>query len=107
MKDGLVKRGSKWSYVLRVPDLISGRTKQKWIGGFASEKEARSARDKARVSVNAGIYVSPSKITVGEFLRKWMDIHALRLKPSTETGYRENLERYTIPRLGKIPLGMV
>lgn len=103
-KDGLVKRGAKWAYVLRILDPVTGKTKQKWIGGFDNEKEAKVARDKARVNVSTGIYISPSKITVQEFLDRWIELHALSLKPSTEAGYRVNLDSYLIPYLGKIPL---
>jgi integrase len=103
-KDGLVKRGTKWAYVLRIPDPVTGKTKQKWIGGFDNEKDAKLARDKARVNVSTGIYVTPSKITVEEFLGKWIELHAMSLKPSTEASYRVNLDSYLIPCLGSIPL---
>ncbi len=35
LKDGVIKRGGTWSYVLRVPDPTTGKTKAKWFGGFA------------------------------------------------------------------------
>ena len=103
-KDGLVKRGTKWAYVLRIPDPVTGKTKQKWISGFDNEKEAKFARDKARVNISTGIYITPSKITVEEFLGTWIELHVLNLKPSTEASYRVNLNSYLLPYLGHIPL---
>lgn len=106
MKNGVVQRGKerKWSYVLRVPDPITNKIKNQWVSGFSTETEAKLARDKARVAIAGGQYVAPSKMTVGEFLTSWIEIHAHDLKPSTELSYRGHLRIYLIPRLGKIPL---
>jgi hypothetical protein len=64
VKNGVAFTGRNWSYVLRVPDLATGKTKPQWVGGFDSEKSAKLARDKARVSLSSSTYVSPSKATV-------------------------------------------
>ena len=68
VKNGIVFTGRSWSYVLRVPDPNTGKTKPQWIGGFESEKSAKLARDKARVSLSNSSYVSPNKLTLGEYL---------------------------------------
>lgn len=34
LRDGIVKRGEAWSYVVRVTDADSGRNRPKWVGGF-------------------------------------------------------------------------
>ena len=103
-KDGLAKRGSKWSYIVRAQDPISGVTKQKWISGFKTKEEAKNARDLGRAEAHQGVFVSPTKITVEAFFRSWLGVHSLSLKSSTEVGYRENIERYIIPRIGKTPI---
>ena len=51
VKDGIAFTGKSWSYVLRIPDPNTGRTKPKWVGGFESERLAKIARDKARVAI--------------------------------------------------------
>lgn len=107
MKNGIAKRGTKWAYVLRVPDPVTGKTKPQWVSGFTSEAEAKSARDKARVALTGGVYVSPTKITVEEFLRAWVTIHAESLKPKTGRDYRDMIERKMVPRLGKIQLSQL
>lgn len=101
---GIVRRGSKWAFVIRIPDATTGKTKQVWSSGFTSEKEAKLARDKARASVGNGTFITPSKTTVEEFLNRWIDIHSLTLKPTTEAEYRARVRLYLIPHLGKIPL---
>ena len=65
-KDGIAKRGSSYSYIVRVKDPETGLSKQKWISGFATKEEAKSARDKARTESRHGGFVSPTKITVQE-----------------------------------------
>lgn len=107
LKNGIVKRGTKWAYVLRVPNPLTGKTKPQWVGGFASEVEAKAARDKARVALSGGVYVSPSKVTVEDFLRSWIKIHSESLKPKTARDYSDMIERKMVPRLGKIQLSQL
>jgi integrase len=97
--------GRNWSYVLRVPDLATGKTKPQWVGGFDSEKSAKLARDKARVSLSSSTYVSPSKATVGEYLSTWInEVHASQLKATTLERYKQVINKHLIPELGAIKL---
>ena len=105
VKNGIVFTGRSWSYVLRVPDTNTGKTKPQWVGGFDSEKAAKLARDKARVTLSTSNYVSPNKITLGEYLTKWInEVHANQLKASTLERYKRVINRYLIPELGAIKL---
>ena len=69
---GIAFTGKSWSYVLRIPDLKTGKTKPKWVGGFDNKESALLARDKARVALRQLNYVEPTGITVGEWLTKWI-----------------------------------
>lgn len=105
VKNGIVFTGRSWSYVLRVPDTNTGKTKPQWVGGFDSEKTAKLARDKARVSLSTSNYVSPNKLTLGEYLTTWInEVHANQLKASTLERYKRVINRYLIPELGAIKL---
>ena len=99
-KDGLTKRGSKWSYIVRVPDPITGTTKQKWISGFATKEEAKSARDLARTESRQGVFVSPSKITVQEHFEEWISLKKTKVKATTADNYRQILDFYILPKFG-------
>ncbi|MEV0286484.1 tyrosine-type recombinase/integrase [Kribbella sp. NPDC050820] len=107
VEDGLTKRGKTWSYVVRVPDPITGRSKPKWVGGFPTKDAAKEARDEARRSARRGEYVEKSRITVEEYLTGWLDGHSMEIKPSTLAGYREWMERHVYPRIGKMRLQAV
>jgi integrase len=104
LRQGVVKRGSTWSYVVRITDPNTGRSRPKWVGGFATEDEAKAARDEARVAARRGEYVNRSTLTVREFLREWIDAHAASVKPGTAKGYRDDIERYVVPRIGGLRL---
>jgi integrase len=99
-KDGIAKRGSSYSYIVRVKDPETGISKQKWISGFATKEEAKSARDKARLEARTGVFVSPTKITVKEHFESWWEIKKEKVKPTTAENYRFILDRYILPKLG-------
>jgi len=104
VKDGIVKRGATWSYVVRVADPATGRTRPRWVGGFGTEDAAKAARDQARVDARSGRYVDRDGITVGEYLLEWLDGAAGTVKPKTMAGYRYNLEHWVLPRIGGLRL---
>ncbi|MGZ0150369.1 tyrosine-type recombinase/integrase [Kribbella sp. WER1] len=107
LNDGVMKRGNTWSYVIRVIDPDTGRSKPKWVGGFATEDDAKAARDEARRAARRGEYVDRSAITVSQYLRDWLDAHALETKPRTLSGYRWLVRQYVEPRIGRMRLQAV
>ncbi len=104
LRDGVIKRGASWSYVIRVPDPATGVTKPRWVGGFATEQDAKSARDDARVRARRGEYVNRSTSTVADYLAEWADAHAAAVKPKTLAGYRHDIDHYIVPRIGRMRL---
>lgn len=85
--------------------------RQVWRSGFATKREAQDARTLALAEIQSGIFVAPSKLTLGDYL---VDIWLPSRKPSgTQTGrsrgrvsigtwdgYRIYVEKYVIPNLG-------
>ena len=88
LRDGVMKRGTTWSYVIRVKDPETGVSKPRWGGGFATEDDAKAARDEARVKARHGEYStgtgSPwrSTWTTGSTRTRWRSSRA----PSPTTG---------------------
>ena len=76
LRDGVIKRGGSWSYVIRVPDPATGVTKPRWVGGFTTEEDAKAARDEARVQARRGEYVNRTTLTVADYLAEWLETHA-------------------------------
>ena len=104
LRDGVIQRGGSWSYVIRVPDPATGVSKPKWVGGFATEEDAKAARDEARVRARRGEYVNRSTSTVAAYLAEWVEAHASTVKPKTLAGYRHDIDHYIVPRIGRMRL---
>jgi integrase len=104
LRDGVIQRGGSWSYVIRVPDPATGVSKPRWVGGFATEEDAKAARDEARVRARRGEYVNRSTSTVAGYLAEWVEAHASTVKPKTFAGYRHDIDHYIVPRIGRMRL---
>jgi len=98
MRDGIVKRGKTFSYVVT----LDGR--KIWKGGFETRAAAKSARDKARVAILENSFSSPSKITLEDYLKFWIERHGRNLKFKTLVGYESHLRIYVFPRIGKMKM---
>ena len=107
LRDGVMKRGSTWPFVIRVTDARTGVSKPKWAGGFATEAAAKEARDSARVAARQGVYVDKSRITVTQYLGDWLAAHALEIKPATLSTYRYLVTHYVNPHIGRMRLQAV
>jgi integrase len=107
LHDGVMKRGTTWSYVIRVKDHETGISKPRWVGGFATEEAAKAARDEARVKARHGEYIDRSRITVAAYLSDWIEAHAMEIKPRTLADYRACIRLYATPRIGHLPIQAV
>ena len=107
LRDGVMKRGNTWSYVIRVKDAETGASKPRWVGGFATEEAAKAARDEARVKARQGQYIDHNSITVATYLDRWIEAHAVQVKPKTLQDYRHLIDRHVRPRIGDLRLQAV
>jgi integrase len=107
LRDGVMKRGSTWSYVIRVKDPETGISKPRWVGGFADEEAAKAARDESRVKARRGEYIDRSRVTVTAYLDDWIDGHAMEIKPRTLMDYRACIRLYVTPHIGNMPIQAV
>ncbi|MCA2230400.1 Arm DNA-binding domain-containing protein [Nonomuraea aurantiaca] len=80
LRDGVMKRGTTWSYVIRVKDPETGESRPRWVSGFATEDDAKAARDEARVKARRGEYIDRNTITVAQYLDEWIEAHAVEIK---------------------------
>ncbi|MFE6459471.1 tyrosine-type recombinase/integrase [Streptomyces cinereoruber] len=70
---------------------------------FDTLKEAKQEYSKITTQRSDGTFVVPSKITVNEWLDKWLELKSRDLEETTMYNYRVTLDRVR-GRLGKIPL---
>ena len=82
-------------------------SRPRWVGGFATEDEAKAARDEARVKARRGEYIGRNQITVTSYLDEWIDSHSMEIKPRTLLDYRACIRLYVTPHIGHMPIQAV
>src|SRR5215475_7456712 len=107
LRDGVMKRGHAWSYVIRIKDPETGASRPRWVGGFATEDDAKAARDEARVKARRGEYIGRNQITVTAYLDDWIDSHAMEIKQRTLLDYRACIRLYVTPHIGHLAIQAV
>jgi integrase len=96
-------RHGSWYFVAELPADARGRRRQLRRGGFASEREARSALDRVITQAQSSRFVETLSLTVGEYLREWLAAKG-NLRPSTRRSYRQHIDLHLIPHIGEVRL---
>jgi hypothetical protein len=105
MRGSVRRRGRTWTYVVDVGrDPATGRRRQRSKGGFATRREAEKALGRALVAIGAGELAGAGGLTLGAYLERWLAGVQPSLKPSTAKSYRELVEWYVRPRVGRVRL---
>lgn len=103
-----VKAGTRWSYQLRVPvdpTNPSMGTRQVERGGFLTEKDADKALQKAQRDAARGLRIGSKVPTLRDYSAQWLD--SLDLAAATVDGYRRQLNRHVLPRIGDLTLDAI
>ena len=82
LRNGVMKRGNTWSYVIRVKNPETGVSRPRWVGGFATEEAAKEARDQARVQARRGEYIDRNSIIVTAYLDDWIESTLWKSNPA-------------------------
>jgi integrase len=86
------------------------RRRPKWVGGFATAKEAKTERRRVLGVLDAGGDAFPPDITLREFVESaWLPHLAANDKPraSTREGYEKLLRRWVLPEIGGLRLDRI
>ena len=106
MKGSVKKRGKSWCYVVDLPRRADGKRNQKIKSGFRTRKEAEAALATTMTEANKGEYIEPSRMTVKDYLTKWLeDSVKHNNKKSTLVNYKYLLETHVFEEIGEIELG--
>lgn len=109
MKGSVKRSGGGWGFVFDVPT-IDGRRRQVRRRGFRTKREAQEALDVERARARGGELVTPTRVTVGQYLvGTWLPMVERNVRPSTMAAYRIIVRRHLIgdddaPGLGNVPL---
>ena len=96
------KRGTVWTAVIDLArDPATGKRRQRRLTA-PTKKEVQDLVAKALHDLQTGSYIEPNKLTVGEWLREWLDAHPCR--DTTWVRYDYFVRCQLVPELGAIPL---
>jgi integrase len=98
-------RCTRYYYVLDAPPGPDGKRKQTWSKGYATRKAAEVAVREELSRRDQGIVLSTEKLTVREFMDRWLD-HMVVLGRDARTleRYRELIELHALPIIGGMQL---
>lgn len=98
MRGHIRKRGNTWAVVVDIGRDENGRRRQKWHSGFRTKREASDALTEILDQLSSGQYVSPSKLTVRQFLEdEWLPAVTSSLRPLTFDSYEGNIRNHVVP----------
>jgi len=82
--------------------------RKRWQGAGKTQARALEKLRDARNQIASTGTVAKSGMTTESWLRQWLDeIVRPTVRPNTVTGYRNAMDHWIIPALGKVPVGKV
>ena len=105
--NGSIRKRSKntWELTVEVGRDAGGKRKRKYLNVKGTKAQAQQKLRELLTSLDKGMPVDTSKISLGEFLGRWLqDYVAIKTEASTADGYRIIVECHLIPALGHVPL---
>ena len=106
MRGHVRERGKgNWYAVLSTHDQQTGKRKVRFIRleGATGKREAQQQLATIIAQRATGTFVEPDKITVAQFLERWLEYIKTQVAPRTASGYAEKMRTIT-PILGTIRL---
>jgi integrase len=99
------RKNKRWYVDVDVPAGPDGKRRRRGVGGFKTKREAKAAEAEALRRIRDGVFVEPSRLTVGVYLTEmWLPSMVSQVRATTLGGYRHNVRAYIVPRLGDISL---
>lgn len=95
-------RGARWAYLIEgPPHPLTGERDRRYRGGFVGYDEAWQEALQAKKRLDHGGAPHSKRIRVEAFLDEWLQATKPSLKSSTYSGYRNIVDYYVKPTLGK------
>lgn len=89
MLGSLHKKGKTFYIVFdQGRDPVTNKRKQKWISLGTTDRKVAAAKYADMVKeINTGSYIEPAKMSLGEYLKKWLEHIATNVRASTHESY--------------------
>jgi integrase len=103
------KRGDSWYYTINLGfDPATGKRRQLVRSGFHTRREAEAESRKAELERDTGFDLRPDRLTVRDYLKRWLFQHGkAKLAASTHRRYEQLIRCHIVPSLGNLGLRKV
>lgn len=100
------KDGKTWALIIDIGKDAQGKRRQQWITFHGTKREAGTELARLITEQANGTSVEPNRLTVGEYLQRWLqDYASMAVASQTFTRYDSVVRRHLIPALGGHKLG--
>jgi integrase len=94
-----------WAVVVELGRDEKGKRRQKWHSVPGKKRDAERELSRLLHEMNTGAYVEPSRMSVGDYLKRWLEDYArTNVAPKTYERYEEIVMKHLSPTLGHIQL---
>ena len=94
-----------WAIILDARDPQTGRRKRRWHSFKGTKRQAQVECSRLITEAQGGAFIDPGRVTVGDYLDRWLDHMATLVSPRTHECYSETISACLGPALGNIRLG--
>src|ERR1700728_4809016 len=94
----------RWAIVIELRDPATGKRRRKWHSFAGTKRQAQDECARLISELNGGLYIEPAKVTVGQFLDRWLEHIKPLVSPRTHERYGELVTKNIKPLLGAVPL---
>jgi integrase len=105
MKGSIRERSpGHWAIILDQRDPATGKRKRKWHSFAGTKREAQVECSRLITAITGGTYQEPNKITLGDFLSRWVDHIRSQVSPKSHERYAGIVNQNLKPALGAVLL---
>jgi integrase len=105
MKGHLRERSpGHWAIILEQRDAGTGIRKRKWHSFAGTKRQAQIECARLISEMKGGTYLEPSKITLAQFLDRWLEHMVSQISSKSHARYGELARKNIVPLLGSVVL---
>jgi integrase len=105
MKGSIRERSpGRWAIILDQHDPVTGKRKRKWHSFEGNKRAAQTECSRLITAMAGGTYLEPNKITLGDFLSRWLEHIKSQVSPKSHERYAGLVNQNIKPLLGAVPI---
>jgi integrase len=93
-----------WAIVIEMRDPATGKRRRKWHSFAGNKRQAQIECSRLISEMTRGLYIEPARITVAQFLDRWLEDVKARVTAKTHERYSEIVRKNINPLLGAVVL---